>query len=183
MRVNEIFYSIQGEGHNSGLPAVFLRFSGCNRHCSFCDTQYHRFGLDLSQEQIFAHLAQYPCRNLILTGGEPALQVTKPFIAALKKAGWWIAIETNGSLAMPAIFDWMTVSPKDYKIEQIVGDELKLVYTPALDPARILTLYPSFDHYFLQPCSNANVFETMAYVKDHPRWRLSLQWHRMINIR
>ena len=112
-KINEIFYSLQGEGHNTGTPAVFIRFSGCNLQCSFCDTD-HTYGTQMSDEQIIAEVKRYPQAQLIvLTGGEPSLFIDSDFITVLKHVtGATIAIETNGTNPLPPEIDWVTLSPK-----------------------------------------------------------------------
>lgn len=183
LKVNEIFYSIQGEGFNSGIPAVFLRLAGCNRSCPWCDTKDHQYSISLSDDQIIKALDQYPIKRVIFTGGEPTIQDIGPIWMRLHEKGWWTALETNGSNEITASWDWITCSPKDLSGLIGMGDELKLVYTGIDDPEIYRTAYPDFDHYFLQPLSGRNIPETIQYVKDHPGWRLSLQWHRLINIR
>lgn len=178
-KVNEIFYSLQGEGYYTGTPAVFLRLSGCNRACSFCDTD-HASGTAMTAEEITREVAKYPGRHLVITGGEPTLQLDSDLLRALKAEKFYVQIETNGSLPVPPEVDWVTCSPKDapWGIDRI--DELKIVYqgqnveeTADLLPARYL---------FLQPCSGLNIAETIDYIEKHPRWRLSLQTHKLINI-
>lgn len=179
-KVNEIFHSLQGEGYYTGTAAVFLRLSGCNRACPFCDTD-HADGRDMTAEEIAAEVRRYPSRHLVITGGEPTLQLDSDLLRALKAEAFYIQIETNGSRAVPPEVDWVTCSPKEapWLVDRI--EELKIVYqgqdveeTAALLPAR---------HLFLQPCSGANIPETVAYILSHPRWRLSLQTHKLIDIR
>ena len=112
-RINEIFYSLQGEGCHTGIPSVFVRFSGCNLKCSFCDTNHKPFR-EMSDEEIAAEIMNYPQAPwIILTGGEPSLQIDEDFIAMLKeRTGKMIAIETNGTTPLPSGIDWITVSPK-----------------------------------------------------------------------
>ena len=111
-KINEIFYSLQGEGFHSGVPSVFVRFSGCNLRCPFCDTQ-HEDGLEMTEDEIFREVNRYPANWVILTGGEPSLFIDTDFISKLKAAtGKKIAIETNGTRPLPEGIDWITVSPK-----------------------------------------------------------------------
>lgn len=194
-KINEIFYSLQGEGANTGIPAVFVRFSGCNLRCSFCDTQ-HQEGVMMTDEEIIDEVNRYPQVPLIvLTGGEPSLFIDEDFVSILKKrTGKRISIETNGTNILPKGIDWVTFSPKtgfeggelaDIKIESC--DELKVVYTGQ-------PLEPYFQihatQYFLQPCycdnqeeRRRNMQATVEAVMSDPRWRLSLQTHRMLDIR
>jgi organic radical activating enzyme len=180
-RVNEIFYSLQGEGYYTGTPAVFLRFSGCNLACDFCDTD-HSAAIKMTATEIAVEVAKYPTRHLVITGGEPTLQIDSDLMRALKARGFYIQVETNGSGHVPVEVDWVTCSPKEppYNINRV--DELKIVYR-GQDVDRTRVLFPSVTRLFLQPCSGENIQETVDYILDHPIWRLSLQTHRIINIR
>ncbi|WP_270712535.1 7-carboxy-7-deazaguanine synthase QueE [Phocaeicola coprophilus] len=178
-KINEIFYSLQGEGYHAGTPAVFVRFSGCNLKCDFCDTR-HEEGTEMENGEIVKAVEQYPCRMVILTGGEPGLWIDSALVDALHASGRYVCIETNGTCLLPENIDWVTCSPKQgtsLKVAHV--DEVKVVYlgqdvSAYLDiPAR---------HYFLQPCSCQNTDEVIAYIKQHPVWRLSLQTHKLINI-
>ena len=178
-KINEIFYSLQGEGFHTGTPAVFLRFSGCNLKCNFCDTQ-HEEGRMMSDDEIVAEVCKYPCRMVILTGGEPGLWIDGKLTAALHSAGKYIAIETNGTCVLPDDIDWVTCSPKEgamLKVRRM--DEVKVVYV-GQDVSPYLKL--SASHYFLQPCSGQNTNDVISYIKEHPQWRLSLQTHKLIDI-
>lgn len=179
-KVNEIFYSIQGEGFYTGTPAVFLRFSGCNRRCGFCDTD-HSSGREMSAGEIADAVTAFPGRHLVATGGEPMLQLDSDLLRELKAHGFYVQIETNGSLPVPPEVDWVTCSPKDapWGINRI--DELKIVYQ-GQDVEETAALLPA-PRLFLQPCSGANIPETIDYILHHPRWRLSLQTHKLIDIR
>lgn len=196
-KINEIFYSLQGEGAHTGCPSVFVRFSGCNKHCSFCDTQ-HETGMLMNEEDIIAEVNKYPARWIILTGGEPSMWIDSEFVVRLKDAtGKFIAIETNGSLPVPQEIDWVTVSPKcgmegagEYPIRIEKADELKVV-----DVGQDLEQYFSYPcitpitKMYLQPCyvpderENAlNIQRTINRILSDPRWILSLQTHRLLNI-
>ncbi len=179
-RVNEIFYSLQGEGFYTGTPAVFLRFSGCNRTCQFCDTD-HFGGRDMTAGDIVSEISRFPSRHLVITGGEPALQLDSDLMRSIKAERFYVQIETNGSLPVPVEVDWVTCSPKEapWGIDRI--DELKIVYQNQ-DVEEIAAILPA-THHFLQPMSGLNVAETVAYSLAHPRWRLSLQTHKLIDIR
>ncbi|WP_088342593.1 MULTISPECIES: 7-carboxy-7-deazaguanine synthase [Rhodomicrobium] len=207
--VKEIFYTLQGEGAQSGRAAVFLRFAGCNLWtgreqdrenavCRFCDTDF--VGTDGTGGGKFAGpeaLAEavaglWPADAIrgrpyvVCTGGEPLLQLDAPLIDALHARGFEIAIETNGTLAAPPGIDWICVSPKGRApLAQRSGDELKFVYPQTdADPASLEAL--DFTHFFLQPMDGprlaANLAETVAYCLAHPRWRLSLQTHKLAGI-
>lgn len=179
-QVNEIFYSLQGEGYYTGTPAVFLRLSGCNLRCTFCDTD-HSASTPMEIDTLVKTLLGYPSRHLVITGGEPSLQVDRLLIEVLHDAGFYVQIETNGTHPLPDNIDWVTCSPKEegeVVLDRI--DELKVVYTGS-DPDRIASRFNAM-HYFLQPCSGANIPETVAYILAHPHWRLSLQTHKLIDI-
>lgn len=182
-RVNEIFYSLQGEGYHTGTPAVFIRLAGCNRACPFCDTDFAGF-TSMTADDITDAAAAFPARFAVITGGEPTLQLDDVLVKALKDRGFYLSIETNGSNPVPRGVDWVTCSPKTppYAVDRI--DELKLVYQGQDVEAVADTfahLAPKFR--FLQPCSGLNVAETVDYIKAHPAWRLSLQTHKLIDIR
>ena len=179
-KINEIFYSLQGEGYHTGAPAVFIRFSGCNLKCSFCDTR-HEEGVEMSDAEILAEVEKYPARMVILTGGEPSLWIDEALIAALHRAGKYVCIETNGTRPLPQGIDWVTCSPKSNgELRLTRMDEIKVVYE-----GQNLASYEHLPaaHFFLQPCSCLNTMETVACVLANPRWRLSLQTHKLIDIR
>ena len=194
-RINEIFYSLQGEGYHSGTPAVFVRFSGCNLRCVFCDTQ-HQNGEIMSLQEVVDEVNKYPAAPLlVLTGGEPSLFIDEAFVAELKQqTRKTIAIETNGTRPLPKNLDWVTLSPKSAfdggGAEPCVlktCDELKVVY---LD--QDLSQYDGIEAKcrFLQPCfvedaqqRSANMRACVEAVMQNPGWRLSLQIHRILNIR
>jgi 7-carboxy-7-deazaguanine synthase (Cx14CxxC type) len=207
--VKELFYTLQGEGANTGRPAVFCRFAGCNLWtgreadrkaavCRFCDTEF--VGTDgpgggkfsTADDLAAAVAAAWPggdpmARPLVVcTGGEPLLQLDLPLIEALHAAGFEIAVETNGTVEPPAGLDWLCVSPKaEAELVVASGDELKLVYPQAgAPPERYAGL--RFRHFFLQPMDGpareANTRAALDYCLAHPRWRLSLQTHKLLGI-
>ncbi len=191
MRVNEIFYSLQGEGFFTGTPSVFLRLSGCNLHCPFCDTA-HQDGREMDEESIVRAVCQYPARHVVITGGEPSLFLTESLVGRLQQEGKFVCVETNGTHPLPSNLDWITLSPKDAFVENaqpVAGhyDELKVVF----DGVHAIDDYASLDvsHRFLQPCdtgdtacNNHILRQTIAYIKEHPKWRLSLQTHKLLGI-
>jgi len=207
--VKEIFYTLQGEGMNVGRPAVFCRFAGCNLWsgreedraraiCKFCDTDFvGTDGTDGGKFDEATALAEriaafWPVgaavnRFVVLTGGEPLLQVDAALVDALHAQGFAIAIETNGTVAAPAGIDWICMSPKaGTALAQTTGDELKLVFPqPELMPPAVEHL--DFRHLLLQPMDGpnrvSNTAAAIAYCQRHPRWRLSIQTHKMLNIR
>lgn len=178
-KINEIFYSLQGEGFHAGTPAVFVRFSGCNLKCDFCDTR-HEEGKDMTDEEIVEEVLRYPSRMVILTGAEPGLWVDDALIEALHKVGKYICIETNGTCVLPEQIDWVTCSPKQGTVLKVKRmDEVKVVYL-GQDVSSYLQLPAT--HFFLQPCSCRNTEEVVGYILQYPQWRLSLQTHKLINI-
>lgn len=179
-RVNEIFYSLQGEGYFTGTPAVFLRLSGCNLCCPFCDTDHHHSSL-IEIDELISKLISFPARHLVITGGEPSLQVDRLLVDMAHDAGFYVQIETNGTHPLPDNIDWITCSPKEgSEVVLKCVDELKVVFT-GHDPEPLAESLPAH-HYFLQPCSGANIPQTVEYILAHPYWRLSLQTHKLINI-
>ena len=184
-RVNEIFYSLQGEGRWTGMPAVFVRFAGCNLRCPFCDTDFSASaGMSLAALVREVRQLSKDCRRLVVTGGEPALQLDAAFVEAFHAEGYRIHVETNGTLPLPPGIDWVTLSPKDaWQDAPVVlekADEVKVVYTGQdVEP---WASFPAACHY-LQPCSGQNTKEVVGYVLDHPAWQLSLQTHKLLDIR
>ena len=179
-KINEIFYSLQGEGFHTGMPAVFVRFSGCNLKCDFCDT-VHEQGVMMSDEEILKAVGAFPAELVILTGGEPSLWIDEILVERLHEAGKYVCIETNGTRRLPEQLDWITCSPKEgapVVLERM--DEVKVVYV-----GQDLSPYADMKarYHFLQPCSCQNTKEVVDYVLAHPLWRLSLQTHKLIDIR
>ncbi len=208
--VKEIFYTLQGEGANTGRPAVFLRFAGCNLWsgreedrstavCQFCDTDFVGGTKFASAEQLAEAVSNEwgsadpgatprgQQRFVVCTGGEPLLQLDRPLIDALHAQGFEIAVETNGTIEAPAGLDWICVSPKaKAPLIQRRGDELKVVYPQegmALESLESL----AFTHFFVQPMYgpdlDRNAELAAAYCLEHPQWKLSLQTHKLLGIR
>lgn len=207
-KVKEIYYTLQGEGANTGKAAVFLRFSGCNlwtgreedrdkAFCKFCDTDF--VGTDGPGGGAFETAgaladAVEACwagegdagRMVVCTGGEPLLQLDSAFIDALHDRGFFVAVETNGTLPAPEGIDWICVSPKPGpKLKQRTGQELKLVFPQSALLPEVFAIL-AFEHFFLQPMDGPNRAENtrlaVAYCLAHPRWRLSVQTHKDIGI-
>ena len=192
-KVNEIFYSLQGEGYFVGTPAVFVRFSGCNLRCPFCDTQ-HAKHTEMTISEIVAEIDRYPAETVILTGGEPSLVVDKEMVEAIKAGHRFVAIETNGTHQLPDNIDWITLSPKfdvggqeDAKVVIPLCDELKVVYR-----GQDLSQYDGIatNLRFLQPIDTGNdamnrsiCAATVRACLENPKWRLSLQIHKLLNIK
>lgn len=212
--VKEIYYTLQGEGANTGRAAVFLRFAGCNLWtglerdrekgpggCSrWCDTDF--VGTDgpgggkfrTAEDLVAAVRSQWPADApadvtplVVCTGGEPFLQLDEPLVQAFNSAGWSIAVETNGTVEPPPGKLWITVSPKaNAPLRVTGGNELKLVYPQVgAEPERFERL--DFQHFFLQPLDGPdlahNTEQALQYCLTHPRWRLSLQTHKVLKIR
>ncbi|NDB65268.1 MAG: radical SAM protein [Euryarchaeota archaeon] len=190
----EIFHSVQGEGYHTGIPHVFVRFGNCNLRCEWCDTNFLEYEMrDL--EDIVSEVSSYNCDRVIFTGGEPALQDLGSIGMELKKLGFHISIETNGTIPVDPIVDWICVSPKDQLypdavIRQRSGNELKVVYC-GQDLSMYDELRTGFEHHFLQPCymeaesveSNGSSFRMVeSLVKRTPGWRLSLQTHKWMGV-
>lgn len=207
--VKEIFYTLQGEGAQTGRASVFCRFAGCNLWsgretdrasaiCKFCDTDFADTsgpgGGKFSSPLLLAAAIEktWPAENIggkrfvVCTGGEPLLQLDGPLIAALHERGFEIAVETNGTCPAPPGLDWICVSPKaGAELRQRSGDELKLVFPQSgAEPERFVSL--SFRNFFLQPMDGpdreANTQAALRYCLDHPQWRLSLQTHKLLGI-
>lgn len=191
MKVNEIFYSLQGEGHFTGTAATFLRLSGCNLRCPFCDTD-HEAGIDMSGDEIISELQKYPTKHLVITGGEPSLQINTEFIDRLHQLSFFVQVETNGVKHLPDNVDWVTCSPKYRPICYRKVNEIKCVYEGQDSEAKINRLYNEVDaqHYYLQPCDvkdehrNAEILAgCIDFIKANPQWRLSLQTQKILDIR
>lgn len=200
LRITEIFHSIQGEGYHAGTPAVFVRGTGCNLACDFCDTDFSPRER-LSPEAVLDRLAAFPCRFVVLTGGEPTVQAAgfRALVELLHARGYYVTLETNGSSEDDLGVDWVTVSPKlSQKGTWVMkkGQELKLIYE-----SQDLRFYEKseFDHYFLQPKEIRTAAwgkgerdlertreewgKAAAAVMANPRWRLSFQLHKELGLR
>lgn len=197
-KINEIFYSLQGEGHHTGYPSVFIRFSGCNLQCPFCDT-HHNEGLPMTDTDIVRAINLYKADWVVLTGGEPSLWIDADFIRLLHQAtGKKVAIETNGTREVPEGIDWVTVSPKtgiggvegDAGIKVQRADEIKVVdVDQPLEAYFDLPCREDKTLMYLQPCYvsdkriwKSNTLRTVRRVLEDPRWTLSLQTHRYLGI-
>jgi 7-carboxy-7-deazaguanine synthase len=193
-RINEIFFSLQGEGARVGQASLFLRFSKCNLTCTVethgfdCDTEFES-GSDWTAEQIIAELRDLApqCEWVVLTGGEPALQVDEALIEALHHVGYKLAIETNGSIELPPGLDWITVSPKvaEHALRQRVADEVK--YVRAFGQALPETTVEA-DHYWISPAFDGDRVDPrtlqwcVQLVQQSPQWGLSVQMHKFLKI-
>jgi 7-carboxy-7-deazaguanine synthase (Cx14CxxC type) len=203
--VKEIFLTLQGEGMQTGRRAIFLRLAGCNlwtgreadraaAQCSFCDTDFvgmdgengGRYEAGALADKVAALWGECERALVVVTGGEPLLQLDDALIAALHARGFEIAVETNGTLPAPGAIDWICVSPKaGTNVVQRSGDELKLVWPqPGIDPEALIDW--DFRHFLIQPmdCDDAGAARQAAidYVLKHPRWRLGLQMHKVLGL-
>ena len=206
-KVHEIFYTLQGEGAHSGIPAVFVRFSGCNLKCLWCDTDFADYTEMSAAEIVASALDLYDVPNqrrkmCVLTGGEPSLQVDRPLLDALHEAGFYICIETNGTRPLPDGIDWITCSPKAVGRHLALRrvNEVKVVYTGEYDP-EVWRSQLEAEHWLLQPLRytgewllehavdeweddrNDNLDDTVRYILSHPFWRLSVQLHKIVGLR
>ncbi len=197
-KINEIFSSIHGEGAESGKAAIFIRFSGCNLSCTFCDTK-HITHCNLQREELYTYLEsrfESSIGHLIMTGGEPLLQLDYDLVKELNREYMYkIHIETNGTIPLPNNFiphiHWLTVSPKlgkeDLKIK--AGDELKLLYNPNMTEEDY-DYYEDlpFRYHYIQPITDKtgkinNLPKILEFLKRRPEWKLSIQIHKLLNIK
>ena len=181
LRVNEIFYSLQGEGYWTGTPMVFIRLAGCNLRCDFCDTDHSRF-TPMTPRQITDKVMEFPPQHVVITGGEPSLQPLEELVDLLHEHGRTVHIETNGTNRLPLSIDWITCSPKDggeVVLDRI--DELKVVFQNR-SVEHMLSQFPRVRNLFLQPVSGSNIPETVSLILEQPHWRLSLQTHKILDI-
>ena len=188
--VNEIFYSLQGEGGRSGEPSIFIRLTKCNLACTFCDTDFAT-GIEMTIEQILNHISQYPCKWIIWTGGEPTIQLTDKHLLPFREKGYKQAIETNGTRPVPSLIDYITCSPKQ-KYESIktripTVNEIRIPIKVG-DEVPSISIFPKADKYFLSPIVDGleinqdNVNYCVEVAKQNPEWTLSLQIHKLIHI-
>lgn len=194
MRVNEIFYSIQGEGAKTGTPCVFIRLSGCNLKCSFCDTDFKAYK-EMSEIEIVDAVIKLSndCKQVVITGGEPTITDTTLLIDLLHRNKYKVAMESNGTHKPPYNIDWLTISPKEMFVGKIgkpvieYCNELKVVF----DGENIPQTYGiQAQHYFLQPCdtgdknkNNEIIKKCVEYIKENPKWRISLQTQKILSVR
>ena len=192
LKVKEIFYSLQGEGGRQGEASVFIRLAGCNLDCSFCDTDYQG-GISMKTEEIISHIRQFPSKWIIWTGGEPTLQLTDKIIDFFHQEGYLQAIESNGTNPLPLRLDYRVISPKgeDISYARKNNPEVEEVRIPMSAGAALpdIETLPTAKCYYLSPIfetdtekTRANIDYCVEQVKQHPRWRLSLQVHKLIGI-
>ena len=190
----EIFHSVQGEGFHTGVPHIFVRFGNCNLRCEWCDTDFLTYD-EMSLTDIIEQILSFDCKRVIFTGGEPAMQDLSTIGSILKQNDFHLSIETNGTIPVDSIIDWICVSPKDQMypnsvIRQRFGNELKVVYC-GQDLSMYDELKSGFDHHYIQPLymendsveSNGKSFQIVEdLVKRSPGWRLSLQTHKWMGV-
>lgn len=201
-RVNEIFLSLQGEGRHAGEAAVFIRLSGCNLNCPFCDTDFKEY-IMMDVPSIIRHIYEECGKNplpslCVITGGEPTLQLDNDLIAAIHETGMRICLETNGTHLIPDGIDFVTVSPKSpfletnaAKVKVDCCDEIKVVMTEKISVEAIRAFERiEADYYYIQPCDTGFISENkkimqraVEFVKYHPNWRLSLQQQKILKVR
>ena len=192
-KINEIFYSIQGEGRHAGRAAIFVRFSGCNLKCPFCDTDFKKYeemeAIDILNK--IQSLSDY-CKFVVFTGGEPTLQVDEELTSLLHNWGYYIAMETNGTYKIPGGINWVTCSPKSLFVKGAepiikVASEVKVVFDGEHE---ITDCGIVADNLYIQPCDTGDTVKNgeiirrcIEWVNEHPEWKLSLQTQKIINVR
>lgn len=194
MRVNEIFYSIQGEGAHTGTPCVFIRLSGCNLKCPFCDTDFKDYK-EMDEYEIVDAVCELSteCEFVVITGGEPTICDTTLLIDLLHENGYWVAMESNGTRKPPFNVNWLTISPKEPfvgnagKVIMKKCNELKLVFNGKNEPQDYGI---KAQHYYLQPCDTGDVElnkkiieQCVKYIKENPKWKISLQTQKILSVR
>lgn len=193
LNIVEIFYSIQGEGANTGMPAIFIRLGGCNLQCWYCDTEWHHYK-QMSIQEIITAIAPYTCKNIIWTGGEPTLQLTNDILEYFN--GYYHCIETNGTNPVPSLIDYISCSPKvtPARLKQHFTyiDEIRFPLNKGEKLPSIEEL-PAAKHYYISPLflgagnermepSQENIDYCLDYILHHPGWKLSIQLHKLLNI-
>ena len=191
LNVNEIFYSLQGEGGRTGQASIFIRLAKCNLSCSFCDTEYEK-GIKMTLEEVLKEIEGYGCKWIIWTGGEPSLQLNENVVRFFKERGYKQAIETNGTRKLPEGLDYITCSPKQNfeKIKELIPevDELRFPIQKG-DMLPDISILPKTGRYLLSPIfdDSAIIKENVEYcislIKENPVWALSIQVHKLIGIR
>ena len=190
----EIFHAVQGEAYHAGIPHVFVRFGNCNLRCEWCDTDFLTY-TEMELDDIVSKVLSFDCNRVIFTGGEPCMQDLETIGTVLKSHHIQLSVETNGTIPVPEIIDWICVSPKDQlypnsKITQRTGDELKVVYC-GQDLSMYDDLKAGFTHLYLQPCyidamtveENGRSFAAVEnIVKENQGWMLSLQTHKWMGV-
>jgi len=194
MKVNEIFYSIQGEGYHTGTPAIFIRLSICNLKCPFCDTDFSRYD-EMTDNEIICEVksCSNECKFVVITGGEPTVQDCTHLIDLLHSNGYYVAMESNGTHNPPFNLDWLTVSPKkpfvgitgEPKVDK--ASEVKVVFDGV---HKVADFGIVAKHYYIQPCDTGDEYKNkeiinkcVEFIKQNPKWKLSLQTQKILNVR
>jgi organic radical activating enzyme len=187
-KINSIFYSIQGEGYHTGTPAIFIRFAGCNLSCPFCDTEHEPYQ-EMTIKDIIKELKKYPTRFIVVTGGEPYLQLTQNFVESLRNLNYYVCIETNGTVDKSFWVDWITCSPKresGWKIN-VSPNEIKIIWDDKTNPDELKPFHVLFNiKKYIQPQDNnpEYIAKAIEFIKQYPHeWRLGLQCQKVINIK
>lgn len=192
MRVSDIFYSLQGEGYHAGRAAVFIRLSGCNLKCPFCDTYFSRYN-HMDEDVILEKVKRIgkDCRFVVITGGEPTMHDCTFLVDLLHSNGYEVAMESNGTRLAPTALDWLTISPKQAfvmngHVRAKECDEVKVIFD-GIEPPNDYGI--KADHYYLQPCDTGDeeqnksiIKKCVEYIKENPKWTLSLQQQKILNI-
>ncbi|MDR0231802.1 MAG: 7-carboxy-7-deazaguanine synthase QueE [Dysgonamonadaceae bacterium] len=192
LNVNEIFYSLQGEGGRQGEASIFIRLTCCNLSCDFCDTDFET-GQNMSLEEILSEISPYHCRWIIWTGGEPTLQLTDEVLLFFKSKGYKQAIESNGLKPLSGLLDYTVCSPKGDNLAAVkrINPKVNEIRLPVKSKDKLPEIQelPEADYYFLSPVFTSNfqiTTENINYcvklIKENPEWRLSVQLHKLINI-
>ncbi len=188
--VNEIFYSLQGEGARSGSASIFIRLTQCNLACEFCDTDFLE-GREMSFDEIYESIKDYPSKWIVWTGGEPTIQLTDDILQKFRNKGYKQAIETNGTRSVPALIDYIACSPKVnfHSIKERMSQVAEIrIPIKRGDTLPDISIFPQAAHYFISPIFDQGVpnWDNIAYcvelAKANPQWQLSLQIHKLINI-
>lgn len=190
LRVNEIFYSLQGEGFRAGHPSIFIRLSGCDMACGFCDTEFES-GKDMTLAEIEEYISRWPCKWIVWTGGEPMLQMTQPIAKWFSDRGFKQAIESNGNHPIPMEINWRVVSPK--VAEHVVAKNFphgvsELRYVRHAGQMAVPKPGTTATHYYLSPMfdgarpNKENVAHCIRLCLENPTWKLSLQTHKIVGV-
>lgn len=190
LKVNEIFYSLQGEGANAGQAVIFIRLSGCNLNCPFCDTKHEKGNL-MTLEEIQEEIVKHPSNRIIWTGGEPTLQLTTNAVLFFYRQGYWQGLETNGTQPLPEGLNWITISPKagariHPSIESV--DEIRWAFSGKEIILNTIG-FPQALHYYVSPIFGARnwwadkvaITKAIQFCKNNPEWKLSIQQHKLLN--
>jgi len=188
LKINDIFYSLQGEGARAGTANIFIRLANCNLECKFCDTEFHSFK-EYTIAELLDFIKQFNCKNIIWTGGEPTLQLTNQITFIFNSKGFYQAIETNGSNPVPEYIDYIACSPK--VAEHVLRKKLKFANELRYVRNKMQQLPKPMikaDYYYISPefsgndMNLENINHCINLIKENPEWRLSIQWHKLINI-